>query len=85
VTLLATAHTLKNDKGKRKKGKLEFEVSYLICVSHTGSHHVALFIGVASLMGKRPRPVLVVACFTHRRTAPVELSLLTCGDGPHLW
>jgi hypothetical protein len=78
-------HTLKNDKEKRKKGKLEFEVSYLICVSRTGSHRVALFIGDASPMWKMPRPLLVVACFTRHHTAPVELLLLTCGIAPHLW
>jgi hypothetical protein len=81
VTILATAHTLKNDKGKHKKGKLEFEVSYLICVSYTGSRCVALFIGPASLMGMRPHPLLVVACFICCHVAPVELSLLTCGTG----
>jgi hypothetical protein len=75
-------HTLKNDKEKRKKGKLEFEVSYLICVSRTGSHRVALFIGDASPMWKMPHPLLVVACFTRRHTAPVELLLLTCGIAP---
>jgi hypothetical protein len=77
VTFLATAHTLKNDKGK-----LEFEVSHLICVSRTGSHHVAMFVVAALPMGRRPHPLLVVACFTRRHATPVELSLLICGTAP---
>jgi hypothetical protein len=85
MTLLATVHSLKNDKGKHKNGKLEFEVYYLICVSRIGSHHVALFVGATLPMGKKPHPLLVVAFFTHRRTVLVVLALLTCGTGPCWW